>query len=123
MKFSSTIAVLLASCLSTSHAFAPHSSRILTSTASTNPPQRSSASHLMAESSSSSSGNPFSDFFSGLFPTAIQEKVEPEKPKIPDCVVDSDYTLTYVFGAIGVFILATSPGTCQPVLVGEEICD
>ena len=58
----------------------------------------------MAESS-----NPFANFLGGLLPKP-EKLAEPEKPKIPDVVVDSDYTLSYVFGALGLFIIATSPG-------------
>ena len=62
------------------------------------------------------SSNPFSNFLGGLFPKS-EVSVEPEKPKIPDFVVDSDYTLSYVFGALGLFIIATSPGTCISILL------
>jgi len=65
------------------------------------------------------SGSPF-DFFSGLFPKQNKAPVVPEKPRIPDIIVDSDYTLSYVFGAIGIFIILTSPDTsCLP---GSTIC-
>jgi hypothetical protein len=61
------------------------------------------------------SSSPF-DFLSGLFPNK-QEKIpeSPKKPKLPDVVIDSDYTLSYVFAAIGIFIILTSPDkTCVP---------
>ncbi len=49
------------------------------------------------------------DFFAGLFSKEDPKPAEPEKPKIPDVVVDSDFTLSYVFGFLGIFIIATSP--------------
>ena len=60
--------------------------------------------------------SPF-DFLSGIFPT--KDKA-PSKPKIPDVIIDSDYTLSFVFGAIGIFIILTSPDkSCLP---GSVIC-
>lgn len=65
--------------------------------------------YMVTESSS-----PF-DFLSGLFPKKEKIPNEPKKPKLPDVVIDSDYTLAYVFAAIGVFIILTSPDkTCVP---------
>lgn len=52
--------------------------------------------------------NIFTDFLGGLFKNDAVEEKEEEKPKIPDAVISSDYTLTAVFGAIGAFVIATS---------------
>lgn len=39
-----------------------------------------------------------------------------ETPSIPDLVVDSDYTLSYAFAFIGIFVIATSPANSFPGL-------
>mmetsp|Transcript_11565 Transcript_11565/g.21613 ORF Transcript_11565/g.21613 Transcript_11565/m.21613 type:complete len:256 (+) Transcript_11565:125-892(+) len=60
------------------------------------------------------SSSPF-DFLSGIFPKKEKVPNEPQKPRLPDVVIDSDYTLSYVFAAIGIFIILTSPDeTCVP---------
>ena len=65
--------------------------------------------------------SPF-DFFAGLFPKKVEDAVaEPEKPKIPDVIIDPDYKLAVVFAAIGAFIILTSPdaASCSP---GSVLC-
>ena len=60
----------------------------------------------------SNNNNPINNFLGNLFKRENEvEVVEPEKPKIPDFVVSSDYTLSYLFAAIGLFVIFTSPGT------------
>ena len=55
--------------------------------------------------------NPFGSFLQGLFqPSTDSVEVEPAKPKIPDCVVDSDFKLAAAFGALGVAIILTNHG-------------
>jgi len=65
---------------------------------------------FVTEMSTSSSKN---DFFQSLSDFFSPKKIDmaPEKPKIPDVVVDSDFTLSYVFAAIGIVIALTNPGT------------
>ena len=63
-------------------------------------------------SMAATTSGPF-DFLSGIFP---------KKDKAPDelVIIDSDYTLSFVFGAIGIFIILTSPDkSCLP---GSVIC-
>jgi len=58
------------------------------------------------------------DFLSGIFPK--QGKAAKPPKKIPDVIIDSDYTLSLVFGAIGIFVILTSPDkSCLP---GSVIC-
>jgi hypothetical protein len=52
------------------------------------------------------------DFFSGLFSqNRMKSDTTTARPKIPDVVIDSDFTLSYAFAAIGIFILLTSPSS------------
>ena len=102
---------LVSLCISQSNAFAPSTSKNTISGEATSRCNKSfSALGMAAESSSN---NPL-DFLSGLLPKQNSEPVV-EKPKIPDVVVDSDFTLSFVFGALGIFIILTSPDkTCVP---------
>mmetsp|Transcript_8239 Transcript_8239/g.12159 ORF Transcript_8239/g.12159 Transcript_8239/m.12159 type:complete len:251 (-) Transcript_8239:253-1005(-) len=117
MKFVTRALAIASLCASQSSAFAPSST----------------AKHAIASSqqrftstlSMASNGSPL-DFFSGLFPK--QQGSAEAKPKIPNVVVDSDFTLSYVFAAIGIFIILTSPsascvadgsgGICEPSVWG-----
>ena len=109
---------LLSIIVSQSNAFAPSSGNHALIA-----PRRQSTNNndtplFMAAEESSSNGSPL-DFLSGFFK---QDKgsVQPKKPKIPDVVIDSDFTLSYVFGALGIFIILTSPDkSCVP---GSLIC-
>jgi len=109
MKFLSFgIGLLL---LQASHAFAPSSNVAKLSPTQNNLPKATGARVTLAPQQMSSS--PF-DFLGSLFPQQSKEPAEPEKPKIPDVVVSSDFTLSYVFGAIGLFIILTSPSGTFP---------
>jgi len=63
-------------------------------------------------------------FFDSIFPKKVDE-IE-EEPKIPDVVVDPNNNLSFLFGAIGIFVLLTSPGSecvqgsiiCPPSVLG-----
>jgi len=61
----------------------------------------------------SASSTPSNDFFKSLtgFFAKKEDKV-PQKPKIPDAVVDADFSLSYLFVAIGLVIALTNPGMC-----------
>jgi hypothetical protein len=100
---------LLSLCVAHSDAFAPSPVKHVTKSQA---PSSSSTLRMAA------SNNPF-DFLSGLLPKQNND-VKDAKPKIPDVVIDSDFTLSYVFGALGIFILLTSPAsTCA---AGSGIC-
>ena len=92
-----------------SNAFAPSSGNhaLIAPRQSTNDNDNDTPLFMAAKESSSNAGSPL-DFLSGFFK---QDKgsVQPKKPKIPDVVIDSDFTLSYVFGALGIFIILTSP--------------
>lgn len=66
--------------------------------------------HMTSSSPSTEEGekssSPF-DFLSGLFQPSKGSEAEVVKPKIPDVVIDSDFTLSYVFGGIGLIIFLT----------------
>mmetsp|Transcript_38352 Transcript_38352/g.92496 ORF Transcript_38352/g.92496 Transcript_38352/m.92496 type:complete len:229 (-) Transcript_38352:388-1074(-) len=49
-------------------------------------------------------------FIQGLFSQSSSVAAEEPKPKIPDAVVDNDYTLAAVFAVVGVSIVATNHG-------------
>jgi hypothetical protein len=53
------------------------------------------------------------DFFQNLagFFSKKEDKVSVQKPKIPDVVVDSDFSLSYLFAAIGLVIAVIIPST------------
>mmetsp|Transcript_33985 Transcript_33985/g.40689 ORF Transcript_33985/g.40689 Transcript_33985/m.40689 type:complete len:246 (-) Transcript_33985:215-952(-) len=57
-------------------------------------------------------------FFDQFFPN--KDEVEIEEPYIPDVVVDPNSNLSILFGAIGIFVLATSPGS--GCVEGSLIC-
>ena len=114
MKISASIIVVLQAAASVS-AFAPNAalqnpipiSKVVTTT-------RPSFHHDVSMKMSTETPYPtniFTDFLGGLFNNDVVEKEE-EKPKIPDAVISSDYTLTAVFGAIGAFVIATSLSKC-----------
>lgn len=111
MRFITSALAIFCLCVKQSIAFAP-SSIAKHAVASQ---QRSISALPMV-----SGGNPM-DFFSNLFPKQ-QKEVEEVKPKIPDVVVDSDYTLSYVFAAIGIFIILTSPSASCVVGENGGIC-
>lgn len=48
-------------------------------------------------------------FFDQFFPNKDEVEIE-EIPSIPDVVVDPNSNLSILFGAIGIIVLATSPG-------------
>lgn len=70
--------------------------------------------------SSTESSNPLGDFFNNIFSKPDKVQTEPEKPKIPDAVISSDYSLSYLFAAIGIFIILTSPN--KSCVEGSLIC-
>lgn len=75
-----------------------------------NEPRRSTLEPLSA--SSTTPGNDLFQTLTGFFSKKV-EKV-PEKPKIPDVIVDSDFSLSYLFLAIGLVIALTNPAkTCS----------
>ena len=50
------------------------------------------------------------DIISGFFSlNPMKSDKADTKPKLPDVVIDSDFTLSYAFAAIGIWILLTSP--------------
>jgi len=57
-------------------------------------------------------------FFDSIFPK--KDEVEIEEPKIPDFVVDPSSNLSFLFGAIGIFVILTSPG--NGCVEGSLIC-
>lgn len=108
-----TFSALLAVSSNNTSAFAPThvSTKPILSTMSSTVRRASS---LMSRNMVTESSSPF-DFLSGLFPKKENVAEEPKKTKLPDVVIDSDYTLAYIFAAIGVFIILTSPDkTCVP---------
>ena len=109
---------LISLCISQSNAFAPSPAKhhVTSRGAPTKCNPSSSTLHMSTDSSSK---NPFG-FLSGLLGKQNTREVEVKEIKIPDVVVDSDFTLSYVFGAIGIFIILTSPDkSCVP---GSIIC-
>jgi len=108
MKFLSSAIVLL--LVQASSAFAPSSNVAKVSLTQKNQLKTTGARVTLAPQQMSSS--PF-DFLGSLFPQQSKESVA-EKPKIPDVVISSDFTLSYVFGAIGIFIILTSPAGTFP---------
>lgn len=108
---------ILLCCLSTASAFTVGSNNALSirNTVGRNISTSATAMHMVA----SSNKNPVQSFFDGIFPKK-DVAVEPEKPKIPNVVVDSDYTLTYLFAAIGIFVILTSPD--KSCVDGSLIC-
>jgi len=109
MKISAAILALQAASIS---AFAPNSalhnpiptSKVVT----TKRPSFHQDVSLKMSTETPSPTNIFTDFLGGLFKNDAVKEKEEEKPKIPDVVISSDYTLTAVFGAIGAFVIATS---------------
>jgi hypothetical protein len=59
------------------------------------------------------------DFFSGLF--SLKKPIQ-TKSNLPDVVIDSDFTLSYAFAAIGIFILLTSPSNSCNTDASSFIC-
>jgi hypothetical protein len=105
MKLLVVVAFLLhaLSCL----AFSPHPSKVVRAKTVHRPLPRT---HLRASSS------PF-DFLQTIFSSSSM-KEPPSRPRIPDVVVDSDYTLAAAFAVVGVSIIAADRGGVGGALGG-----
>jgi len=57
-------------------------------------------------------------FFDSIFPNKVEAEIE--EPKIPDFVADPNINLSILFGAIGIFVILTSPGS--GCVEGSLIC-
>ncbi|KAL3811470.1 hypothetical protein ACHAXA_010722, partial [Cyclostephanos tholiformis] len=66
------------------------------------------------------SASPF-DFLQSIFPSSTSLEEDPPKPKIPDVVIDPDYTLAASFAVIGISIIVADGGGVGGVLGGGFI--
>lgn len=117
MKFASVLLALM--CSSASHAFAPSSplSSIRMMTASS--ASTSEAAFLASSALKMTTDNkgPF-DFLSGLFKSDDAKQVEPEKPALPDVVIDSDYNIALAFAGVGILIILLGQGSLYGIIQG-----
>lgn len=118
MKFIALTVISVASSLQESNAFVPQTRRDVCKSLS-HASNENPGSHLRMAGTTEQEGQSQSsplDFFSGLLPfnNPGAEAKEPPKPKIPDVIIDSDFTLSAVFAAIGAFVIFTSPSSSCP---------
>ena len=70
---------------------------------------RRTAATSLASSSDGNDNNPFG-FLQDIFSSSSSTAVAKPEPRIPDVVVDTDYTLAAAFGVVGVSIVALNHG-------------
>ena len=107
-------------CSSATHAFAPTSPLSSTRMMTTSSASKSGAAFLASSAlkmSSSENKGPF-DFLSGIFQSDEAKQVEPEKPALPDVVIDPDFNIALAFAGVGVLIVLLTQGSLYGIIQG-----
>jgi len=74
--------------------------------------------NLLARFATNEGGNPFQSFIGSIFKENEVETAEPEKPKIPDFVVDPSYSVAIGFAVYGILFLVLLQGSIFGVVLG-----